>query len=52
MSADIIAYFPEIKNFAEKAKKDAQKVDIIKLYYLMIKQVRCLSIIIFKIFQI
>ncbi|KAM7347211.1 serine/threonine-protein kinase tefu isoform 2-T3 [Cochliomyia hominivorax] len=38
MSADVIAYFPEVKDFARKAKKDSQKADIIKLYYLMISQ--------------
>ncbi|XP_046801392.1 serine/threonine-protein kinase ATM isoform X1 [Lucilia cuprina] len=38
MSADVIAYFPEVKDFARKAIKDLQKADIIKLYYLMISQ--------------
>ena len=39
ISADIIAYFPDIKDFARKAFKDSQKADIIKLYNLMVKQV-------------
>ncbi|XP_037818798.1 serine/threonine-protein kinase ATM isoform X1 [Lucilia sericata] len=38
MSADVIAYFPEVKDFARKAIKDSQKADIIKLYYLMVSQ--------------
>lgn len=40
MSADIIDYFPEIHDFANKAVKDGQKADVIKLYYLMVSEVK------------
>lgn len=46
MSSDVIAYFPEVKAFANKARKDSHKADIIKLYYLMISQV-CFGFICF-----
>ncbi|XP_013106382.2 serine/threonine-protein kinase ATM [Stomoxys calcitrans] len=38
MSADVIDYFPEIYEFANKASKDGQKADVIKLFYLMVSQ--------------
>ncbi|XP_005181014.2 serine/threonine-protein kinase ATM [Musca domestica] len=38
MSADVIAYFPEIHEFANRAIKDGQKSEVIKLYFLMISQ--------------
>ncbi|XP_065364298.1 serine/threonine-protein kinase ATM isoform X2 [Calliphora vicina] len=38
MTSDVIAYFPDVKDFARKAIKDSQKADIIKLYYLMVSQ--------------
>ncbi|XP_061389717.1 serine/threonine-protein kinase ATM [Musca vetustissima] len=38
MSADVIAYFPEIHEFASRSIKDGQRADVIKLYYLMVSQ--------------
>lgn len=40
IGSDVIAYFPEVKHFAAKSIRDSQKADVIKLYYLMISQVR------------
>lgn len=39
ISADVIDYFPEVKDFARKAVRDGQKSEVIKLYYLMVSQV-------------